>query len=93
MLISLNQTNCLAPLAKILNTSFGIKTGMMTTVHASTSSQHILDGYSKKNRRLGRAAANNILPTTTGAATAVALVLPELAGKFTGMPPFLARKS
>lgn len=54
-------------------------------VHASTSSQHILDGYSKKSRRLGRGVGSNIIPTTTGAATAVALVLPELAGKFTGI--------
>ncbi|WVQ77538.1 glyceraldehyde-3-phosphate dehydrogenase, type I [Cryptococcus sp. DSM 104548] len=78
-------TNCLAPLAKVLNRSFGIDYGMMTTVHASTSSQPILDGYSKKNRRLGRGVGSNIIPTTTGAATAVQLVLPELAGKFTGV--------
>jgi glyceraldehyde 3-phosphate dehydrogenase len=75
----------LAPLAKVLQNAFGIEYGMMTTVHASTSSQHILDGYSKKSRRLGRAVASNIIPTTTGAATAVKLVLPELAGKFTGI--------
>ncbi|KAK4047685.1 hypothetical protein OIO90_006114 [Microbotryomycetes sp. JL221] len=78
-------TNCLAPLAKILHRSFGIEYGMMTTVHASTSSQHVLDSYSRKNRRLGRAVASNIIPSTTGAATAVKLVLPELAGKFTGI--------
>ncbi|KAI5478103.1 putative Glyceraldehyde 3-phosphate dehydrogenase [Pseudohyphozyma bogoriensis] len=78
-------TNCLAPLAKILHHSFGIESGMMTTVHASTSSQHILDGFSKKSRRLGRAVQSNIIPTTTGAATAVKLVLPELDGKFTGI--------
>ncbi|ADV23759.1 glyceraldehyde-3-phosphate dehydrogenase, type I [Cryptococcus gattii Ru294] len=78
-------TNCLAPLAKVLNRAFGIEFGMMTTVHASTSSQPILDGYSKKNRRLGRGVGSNIIPTTTGAATAVQLVLPELAGKFTGV--------
>lgn len=60
---------------------------MMTTVHASTASQHILDGYSKKSRRLGRAVATNIIPTTTGAAKAVRLVLPELDGKFTGACP------
>ena len=57
---------------------------MMTTVHASTSSQHILDGFSKKSRRLGRAVGSNIIPTTTGAASAVKLVIPELDGKFTG---------
>ncbi|SGY79472.1 BQ5605_C008g05141 [Microbotryum silenes-dioicae] len=78
-------TNCLAPLAKVLQRCFGIEYGMMTTVHASTSSQHILDGYSKKNRRLGRGVGSNIIPTTTGAATAVQLVLPELTGKFTGI--------
>ncbi|KAK4702350.1 hypothetical protein P7C70_g3875, partial [Phenoliferia sp. Uapishka_3] len=86
-------TNCLAPLAKVINKAFGIEWGMMTTasfaslqtVHASTSSQHILDGYSKKSRRLGRGVGSNIIPTTTGAATAVQLVLPELAGKFTGI--------
>ncbi|ORY88416.1 putative glyceraldehyde 3-phosphate dehydrogenase [Leucosporidium creatinivorum] len=78
-------TNCLAPLAKVLEQSFGIEYGMMTTVHASTSSQHILDGYSKKSRRLGRGVGSNIIPTSTGAATAVQLVLPELAGKFTGI--------
>ncbi|SCV70888.1 BQ2448_3650 [Microbotryum intermedium] len=80
-----HQTNCLAPLAKVLQRCFGIEYGMMTTVHASTSSQHILDGYSKKNRRLGRGVGSNIIPTTTGAATAVQLVLPELTGKFTGI--------
>lgn len=59
------QTNCLAPLAKVLHRSFGIDYGMMTTVHASTSSQHVLDSYSRKNRRLGRAVASNIIPSTT----------------------------
>ncbi|GAA5858377.1 hypothetical protein JCM8547_004671 [Rhodosporidiobolus lusitaniae] len=78
-------TNCLAPLAKVLNNAFGIQSGMMTTVHASTSSQHILDGYSKKSLRLGRSVGSNIIPTTTGAASAIALVLPELAGKLTGI--------
>ncbi|KAI5478412.1 glyceraldehyde-3-phosphate dehydrogenase, type I [Pseudohyphozyma bogoriensis] len=78
-------TNCLAPLAKVLETNWGIKTGMMTTIHASTSSQPILDGFSKKSRRLGRGVGSNIIPTTTGAAKAVQLVLPELAGKFTGI--------
>jgi len=78
------QTNCLAPLAKVLNDTFGIETGMMTTIHASTSSQPVLDGYSKKSVRLGRGVGQNIIPTSTGASKAVALVLPELAGKFTG---------
>ncbi|KAM0751671.1 putative glyceraldehyde 3-phosphate dehydrogenase [Meredithblackwellia eburnea MCA 4105] len=78
-------TNCLAPLAKVIHKEFGIETGMMTTVHASTSSQGILDGFSKKSRRLGRGVGSNIIPTTTGAAKAVQLVLPELAGKFTGI--------
>ncbi|BGP37565.1 hypothetical protein JCM10450v2_001480 [Rhodotorula kratochvilovae] len=78
-------TNCLAPLAKVLNDEFGIETGMMTTIHASTSSQPVLDGYSKKSVRLGRGVGQNIIPTSTGASKAVALVLPELAGKFTGI--------
>ncbi|GAA5847820.1 hypothetical protein JCM9279_006648 [Rhodotorula babjevae] len=78
-------TNCLAPLAKVLNDAFGIQTGMMTTIHASTSSQPVLDGYSKKSVRLGRGVGQNIIPTSTGASKAVALVLPELAGKFTGI--------
>ncbi|GAA6052481.1 hypothetical protein JCM3770_001133 [Rhodotorula araucariae] len=78
-------TNCLAPLAKVLNDAFGIETGMMTTIHASTSSQPVLDGYSKKSVRLGRGVGQNIIPTSTGASKAVALVLPELAGKFTGI--------
>lgn len=80
-----SQTNCLAPLARVLQHCFGIEYGMMTTVHASTSSQHILDGFSKKSRRLGRAVGSNIIPTTTGAASAVKLVIPELDGKFTGI--------
>ncbi|GAA6040986.1 hypothetical protein JCM8097_000525 [Rhodosporidiobolus ruineniae] len=78
-------TNCLAPLAKVLHNAFGISSGMMSTVHASTSSQHILDGYSKKSLRLGRSVASNIIPTTTGAASAISLVLPELTGKLTGI--------
>ncbi|KAM0747913.1 putative glyceraldehyde 3-phosphate dehydrogenase [Meredithblackwellia eburnea MCA 4105] len=78
-------TNCLAPLAKVLHMHWGIKTGMMTTIHASTSSQPILDSFSKKSRRLGRGVGSNIIPTTTGAAKAVALVLPELVSKFTGI--------
>ena len=77
-------TNCLAPVAKVLNDSFGIETGLMTTVHAFTNDQVVLDGPHKDLRR-GRAASQAIIPTTTGAAKAVALVLPELKGKFHGM--------
>ncbi|GGA67474.1 type I glyceraldehyde-3-phosphate dehydrogenase [Ornithinibacillus halotolerans] len=77
-------TNCLAPFAKVLNDSFGIKRGLMTTVHAYTNDQQILDLPHKDYRR-ARAAAENIIPTTTGAAKAVALVLPELKGKLNGM--------
>jgi glyceraldehyde 3-phosphate dehydrogenase len=77
-------TNCLAPVAKVLNDSFGIETGFMTTVHAYTKDQVILDAPHKDQRR-GRAAGLSIIPTTTGAAKAVSLVLPELKGKFHGM--------
>ncbi|WP_026909018.1 type I glyceraldehyde-3-phosphate dehydrogenase [Paucisalibacillus globulus] len=77
-------TNCLAPFAKVLNDNFGIKRGLMTTVHAYTNDQQILDLPHKDYRR-ARAAAENIIPTTTGAAKAVALVLPELKGKLNGM--------
>ena len=77
-------TNCLAPVAKVLQESFGIETGFMTTVHAYTNDQRILDAPHSDLRR-ARAAAANIIPTTTGAAKAVSLVLPELAGKFHGM--------
>ncbi|WP_282141260.1 type I glyceraldehyde-3-phosphate dehydrogenase [Cytobacillus oceanisediminis] len=76
-------TNCLAPFAKVLNDSFGIKRGMMTTVHSYTNDQQILDLPHKDYRR-ARAAAENIIPTTTGAAKAVSLVLPELKGKLNG---------
>ncbi len=76
--------NCLAPVAKVLNDSFGIEYGLMTTVHAYTNDQMVLDGPHKDLRR-ARAAAQAIIPTTTGAAKAVALVLPELKGKFHGM--------
>lgn len=99
-------TNCLAPIAKVLDEVWGIEAGMLTTVHASTASQHLLDGFSKKNLRLGeysvlveeetwlisvslmkgRSVANNIIPTSTGAASAVKLVLPQLEGKFHGKP-------
>jgi glyceraldehyde 3-phosphate dehydrogenase len=77
-------TNCLAPFAKVLNDKFGIRRGMMTTVHAYTNDQQILDLPHKDYRR-ARAAAENIIPTTTGAAKAVSLVLPELKGKLNGM--------
>ena len=77
-------TNCLAPFAKVLNDNFGIKRGMMTTIHSYTNDQQILDLPHKDYRR-ARAAAENMIPTTTGAAKAVALVLPELKGKLNGM--------
>jgi len=76
-------TNCLAPVVKVLHEKFGIKTGMMTTVHSYTNDQQILDKRHKDLRR-ARAAAESIIPTTTGAAKAVALVLPELKGKING---------
>ena len=78
-------TNCLAPMAKILNDNFGIKEALMTTVHAATATQQTVDAPSKKNYRLGRSAMNNIIPATTGAAVAVTKVIPELVGKLTGM--------
>jgi glyceraldehyde 3-phosphate dehydrogenase len=80
-------TNCLAPLAKIINDSYGIEEGLMTTVHATTANQLTVDGPSKggKDWRAGRAASTNIIPSTTGAASAVGQVIPELKGKLTGM--------
>ncbi len=78
-------TNCLAPVAKVLNDKFGIVKGLMTTIHAYTGGQAILDAPAAKDFTRGRAAALNMVPTTTGAAKAVALVLPELKGKFNGM--------
>ena len=78
-------TNCLAPLAKVINDEFGIVEGLMTTVHATTATQKTVDGPSKKDWRGGRAAAGNIIPSSTGAAKACALVIPELKGKLTGM--------
>lgn len=80
-------TNCLAPVAKVLHEKFGIAEGLMTTVHASTATQLVVDGPSKggKDWRAGRAASTNIIPSSTGAAKAVGLVLPALKGKLTGM--------
>ena len=78
-------TNCLAPLAKVINDNFGIVEGLMTTVHSITATQKTVDGASKKDWRGGRAAAGNIIPSSTGAAKACALVIPELKGKLTGM--------
>ena len=77
-------TNCLAPVAKILNDNFTIKEGLMTTVHAATATQMTVDGPAK-NYRLGRSSLNNIIPSSTGAAIAVGKVIPELNGKLTGM--------
>ena len=76
-------TNCLAPFAKVLNEKFGVKRGMMTTIHSYTNDQQILD-LPHKDLRRARAAAENMIPTSTGAAKAVALVLPELKGKLNG---------
>ena len=78
-------TNCLAPITKVLNDKFGVKRGLMTTVHAATATQKTVDGPSKKDWRGGRGILENIIPSSTGAAKAVGTVLPELNGKLTGM--------
>ncbi|MFU0831364.1 MAG: hypothetical protein ACFWUC_00250 [Oscillospiraceae bacterium] len=78
-------TNCLAPIVKVVNDKFGIVEGLMTTVHSTTATQKTVDGPSKKDWRGGRAAAGNIIPSTTGAAKACALVIPSVKGKLTGM--------
>jgi glyceraldehyde 3-phosphate dehydrogenase len=78
-------TNCLAPIAKIINDNWGLKRGLMTTVHAATATQKTVDGPSMKDWRGGRAVFENIIPSSTGAAKAVGIVLPELNGKLTGM--------
>ena len=78
-------TNCLAPVAKVLNDNWGLKRGLMTTVHAATATQKTVDGPSMKDWRGGRGILENIIPSSTGAAKAVGVVLPELNGKLTGM--------
>lgn len=78
-------TNCLAPLCKVINDKWGIEQGLMTTIHASTAKQKVVDGRNNKDWRIGRAVYNNIIPTTTGAAKAVGRVIPELKGRLTGM--------
>ena len=78
-------TNCLAPLAKVIHENFGIASALMTTVHSATASQRTVDGFSGRDRRGGRAASTNIIPSSTGAAKAVGKVIPELDGRLTGM--------
>lgn len=78
-------TNCLAPLCKVLNDKFGIESGLMTTIHAATAKQKVVDARNNKDWRIGRSVFNNIIPTTTGAAKAVGLVIPDINGSMTGM--------
>lgn len=78
-------TNCLAPVCKVLNDNWGIKEGLMSTIHAATAKQNVVDDRNNKDWRIGRSVFNNIIPTTTGAAKAVGLVIPEIAGKMTGI--------
>ena len=78
-------TNCLAPMVKVLNNTFGVEQGLMSTIHSSTSKQHAVDARDKKDWRIGRSVYGNIIPSTTGAAKAVGKVIPELNGKLTGM--------
>lgn len=78
-------TNCLAPIAKVIHENFGLSEGLMTTIHAVTATQPTVDGPSRKDKRGGRSASQNIIPAATGAAKAVTIVLPELQGKLTGM--------
>jgi glyceraldehyde 3-phosphate dehydrogenase len=78
-------TNCCAPLAKVLDEAFGVRRGLMTTVHAATATQNVADGVSGKDWRFGRGILDNIIPASTGAAEAVTKVLPALRGKLTGM--------
>ena len=78
-------TNCLAPLVKVINDAFGIEEGLMTTIHSTTATQLTIDGVSKKDWRVGRAASGNIIPASTGAAKAIDLLIPSLKGKITGM--------
>lgn len=78
-------TNCLAPVVKVLQINFGIKQGLMSTIHAATAKQKVVDMRSMSDWRRGRSAFGNIIPTTTGAAKAVGLVIPEVQGKLTGI--------